>query len=171
MHEEFDGSTCAEGPIERSYGHLLSDYTQNLRTMIDHYWVDHLIYPNHVREFLGQKDVDLTLHRPLWTKLPYEEAGILFALEQSGHLSRWRPGYKKVDYDRILDQVAFEALKEMVHHAALSSNATLTPTRYPTPEPESKDDIVVTPYSEIPDSESSGESPSFDSTDSEDHRW
>jgi len=71
------------------------------------------------------------VHRPLWMKLPYEEAGILFSLEQSGQLSRWRPGYTKVDYDRIMDQVAFEVLKEMVHHAALTSNATLAPTQLP----------------------------------------
>jgi hypothetical protein len=169
-HEE-DGHTSGEGPVDRSYEHLLSLGTIDLRTSIDTYWIDHLIYPTHVREFLGQEDVDIHLHKPLWTKLPYEEAGILFALEQSGHLDRWRPGYIKADYDRIMDQIAFETLKEMVHHAALApaSNITLAPTRYPTPDLEIKEEIGTAPYSEVEDSGSYVDSPSFE--DYEDRRW
>jgi hypothetical protein len=52
----------------------------NYRSMLDTYWSIRLLYPKYTREILSRR-VDLTLHRSIWNKVPFEEAAALYQLE------------------------------------------------------------------------------------------
>jgi hypothetical protein len=108
--EARDGTRFRRGPMERTVEQLDSMKVDNYRSMMDTYWSIRLLYPKYAREILSRR-VDLTLHRSIWNKLPFEEAAALYQLEERNQLVYWRPYFTRIDITRIEDHLALRNLR------------------------------------------------------------